>query len=505
MCHQVTGMNLRPVLLLSFVVPVLAQDPPRKKGGLAKGAITLGDKAESKAQRIPDGTEHEFLGVRFDLPKGWTFAAGDEGAELKPPGGNAKGPVQEKYALIHDDELLSLDGEAIAESVQELADAVQEGLTKEKPQKTEFGDLEGRLFAFAGQGADGKALAVRVHAFRTGKSVCVLAAMGYAERVGRRESDLKAILGSMRPAGSEARAGKPAVDSDAGATEPAAEPAKGGKRKRIAGGASKQFQGVAFDLPRNWSMESKDGATALVPAGANPQGVLEEAYVLVSDPEVKKLDGPEVDASVDQAVQGIQAGAQRKGPPQKVRFGDVDGRLYVYGGADAEGRKIEVRMHGFLGKTGACALVALGYADVLGRRQKELQGILDSMGAPPAGKKGAAGERPPELVGQWAWITSFNATSGGGRQTETVLTLNGDGTYTFFGLSSSSNPLGSATSETRERGTWTATEDSLTLTCDGQARTFAMEKRNHPKNVNDPMIVLDGKAFVTVTLKAPWR
>ncbi|HZV69137.1 MAG TPA: hypothetical protein VFG10_06315 [Saprospiraceae bacterium] len=32
-----------------------------------------------------------------------------------------------------------------------------------------------------------------------------------------------------------------------------------------------------------------------------------------------------------------------------------------------------------------------------------------------------------------------------------------------------------------------------------------LEQRNHPKNVNDPMIVLDGRAFVTAYNKPPWR
>jgi hypothetical protein len=35
--------------------------------------------------------------------------------------------------------------------------------------------------------------------------------------------------------------------------------------------------------------------------------------------------------------------------------------------------------------------------------------------------------------------------------------------------------------------------------------SYRLEKRNHPKNVGDPMIVLDGEAYVTATLKAPWR
>ena len=34
--------------------------------------------------------------------------------------------------------------------------------------------------------------------------------------------------------------------------------------------------------------------------------------------------------------------------------------------------------------------------------------------------------------------------------------------------------------------------------------TYVLEKRNHPKN-NEPMLVLDGQAFVTFYQKPPWR
>lgn len=37
-----------------------------------------------------------------------------------------------------------------------------------------------------------------------------------------------------------------------------------------------------------------------------------------------------------------------------------------------------------------------------------------------------------------------------------------------------------------------------------KTRTFELEKRNHPKNVSDPMIVLDGQAYVATTAREPW-
>ena len=61
--------------------------------------------------------------------------------------------------------------------------------------------------------------------------------------------------------------------------------------------------------------------------------------------------------------------------------------------------------------------------------------------------------------------------------------------------------FGGATSQSADRGTWTATETSITASsASGRITTYVLEKRNHPKN-NDPMLVLDGQAFVDVLSK----
>ena len=67
------------------------------------------------------------------------------------------------------------------------------------------------------------------------------------------------------------------------------------------------------------------------------------------------------------------------------------------------------------------------------------------------------------------------------------------------------NPYGGASSESHDQGTWTATETSLTTrSVSGRVTVYRLEKRNHPKNVRDPMIVLNGETFVTAYAKAPW-
>ena len=93
----------------------------------------------------------------------------------------------------------------------------------------------------------------------------------------------------------------------------------------------------------------------------------------------------------------------------------------------------------------------------------------------------------------------------GASQSSRCITLNGNGTYTYAGQSDSYNPYGGATSQSADSGTWTATDTTLTAhSRSGKTTTYGLEKRNHPKNVRDPMIVLDGQTFVTAYNKVPW-
>lgn len=119
-------------------------------------------------------------------------------------------------------------------------------------------------------------------------------------------------------------------------------------------------------------------------------------------------------------------------------------------------------------------------------------------------EESGAGSVHMELVGKWCWISVTNANQGA-RQSSRCITLNGNGTYTYAGLTDSYNPYGGATSQSSDSGMWTATETTLTTrSATGKVTTYQLEKRNHPKNVRDPMIVLDGQAFVTATNRAPW-
>jgi len=119
-------------------------------------------------------------------------------------------------------------------------------------------------------------------------------------------------------------------------------------------------------------------------------------------------------------------------------------------------------------------------------------------------EEAGAGSVHMELVGRWCWISVTNANQGA-RQSSRCLTLNANGSYVYAGLTDSYNPYGGATSQSADSGTWTATETTLTArSVTGKVVTYQLEKRNHPKNVRDPMIVLDGQTFVTATNRAPW-
>jgi hypothetical protein len=97
--------------------------------------------------------------------------------------------------------------------------------------------------------------------------------------------------------------------------------------------------------------------------------------------------------------------------------------------------------------------------------------------------------------------------SNGGRQSSTCFALNGDGTYHYHSETSSSGNANGAwgtSSQNDDYGRWSVTGNTLTGTSNtGRVATYTFEKRNHPKN-NDPMLVINGEAFVTYFQKPPW-
>lgn len=109
-----------------------------------------------------------------------------------------------------------------------------------------------------------------------------------------------------------------------------------------------------------------------------------------------------------------------------------------------------------------------------------------------------------ELVGKWCYV-NVNSTSSGGSSTSRCYTLNADGTYEYDGESSrSAQGYGGTASQSSDRGTWSVRGNTIFYTSQAYGSgSYEFQKVNHPKN-GDPMIVINGEAFVTYYNKAPW-
>jgi hypothetical protein len=115
----------------------------------------------------------------------------------------------------------------------------------------------------------------------------------------------------------------------------------------------------------------------------------------------------------------------------------------------------------------------------------------------------SSGSVQQELVGKWCYLSNIQANDGG-RMSERCFVLNADGTYQYHAETSSSNPYGGSDSVTNDSGRWSATPTTLTGHSNtGESRTYTLEKRNHPKN-GDPMLMVDGEAYVTFNQRQPW-
>ncbi|MDX6611663.1 MAG: hypothetical protein QOD75_849 [Blastocatellia bacterium] len=124
-------------------------------------------------------------------------------------------------------------------------------------------------------------------------------------------------------------------------------------------------------------------------------------------------------------------------------------------------------------------------------------------GDEPEGTGAAVGGRSPELFGKWCYMSNVNA-SNGGRLSNRCFTLYENGTYDYYSETSSSGPVASSASQESDSGTWTATANTITRNSRSLGTaTYSLEKRNHPKT-GDPMIVLDGDAYVTYAQRRPW-
>ena len=114
----------------------------------------------------------------------------------------------------------------------------------------------------------------------------------------------------------------------------------------------------------------------------------------------------------------------------------------------------------------------------------------------------SGGSNPQELVGKWCYMA--NLTGSNSRMSNRCFTLAANGTYEFYSETSSSGGNGSSASQEYDSGRWSATATTLTANSNTHGTiNYSLQKRNHPKT-GDPMLIVDGDAYVTAYQKQPW-
>ena len=133
-----------------------------------------------------------------------------------------------------------------------------------------------------------------------------------------------------------------------------------------------------------------------------------------------------------------------------------------------------------------------------------------AMKAKPAAtaKAGTPSSNGQELVGKWCDMHTMTSNQGGSSRMA-CFELRPDGTYTYSAESSRSvntnTMYGGTASHSGDSGRWSYDGAHLTAhSRSGKVSSYALEKRNHPKNKRDPMICLDGACYVTYYNKPAW-
>ncbi len=115
---------------------------------------------------------------------------------------------------------------------------------------------------------------------------------------------------------------------------------------------------------------------------------------------------------------------------------------------------------------------------------------------------------PSFLCGTWQYYSGGGTYTGGSYSVSRYFTLYPNGTYEFVFNNDNSGGNGSASGSGRDTGHWWVVGNvQAAKLCarnqSGENFQFELELRNHPKT-HDPMIVLDGDAYVTATQREPW-
>ncbi|MGE0145098.1 MAG: hypothetical protein AB7I19_16795 [Planctomycetota bacterium] len=487
-------------------------------------------------------------GVQYSLPKGWTAQVQDEVLVLIPAGVAPDGTSGEGYGMLFDNELASVQGEELLEALEAAAEQMLEGSRKKSDRVGPIGAVSGRTVVFSRTYDNNATVDLRFACFPAEGGVAAIFIVGEVGKLKARDGEIAALLDSIgkdaaapkrKPFGlgrkkagdgdekggekgnEEVEGGEPAETETPVEESGRDEPKSGGnpllRRKpggdpkadsdkpsfvRIPGARELKWCGIAIDVPADWKTQAGDeDAMLLMPPGFGESGVLDEIYALAGDGSLKSLDAADTNERIQEALDEIQPGLLPQGSPQSARFGAIAGKEFAFRGETPTGDPVAAVLYAFPTAGGVRALLALGYPSKLEARRALIRSMLGSM-RPLAGAK-SGGASPQELCGTWQYFASVTANNGGGSSNEARFTLNPDGTYVYSAENCSTNPFGAAWGNARSRGRWTATADSITFTDDTGSTTYGLEKRNHPRN-RDPMLVLDGKSFVTVYQKRPW-
>lgn len=180
----------------------------------------------------------------------------------------------------------------------------------------------------------------------------------------------------------------------------------------------------------------------------------------------------------------------------------IDGEEYAY--------KVKNSVINVVGEDGAMAIpfqlagntltVEVEGREMVYKRVKVMPGAASSS---DKGQTGGSGEGVMSaLVGKWCYLSSL--TGSNSYMSSRCFVLHANGTFEYSAESSTSGSAGSTAGQSYDTGRWTATTTTLTAYSNSQGKiVYPIELRNHPKT-GDPMIVVDGDAYVTAYQKRPW-
>lgn len=233
-------------------------------------------------------------------------------------------------------------------------------------------------------------------------------------------------------------------------------------------------------------------------------------------------------ASANPALIGTWSAAEVQGKPLLVEFaaggnGKVNGepmKWSTLGGALFIQQKGQTASYGFKVQGDKLLVYANGQAQpaTLSKGSAAYDAAMKAKpnvapakaGVAPAKAGAQASGNGQELVGKWCDMHTMMSTQGqGGSSRMACMELKADGTYTYNAESSRSvntnTFYGGTNSQSSDSGRWSYDGARLTAhSRSGKVASYALEKRNHPKNKRDPMICLDGTCYVTYYNKPAW-